>query len=146
MTSRRSEGGRLSSIRAIQAGRAPRPTRVAEQLRQELSAIMLGGMKDPRVRLASVSEVAVSPDLRSARVRVSAVGTDAERRAVVEGLRHAEGFLRAELGHRLENLKTAPRLHFELDESIAYSVRISTMLREMETDEGVARQRTEDAT
>ena len=107
---------------------------------------MLGGMKDPRVRLASVSEVSVSPDLRNARVRVSAVGTDAERRAVVEGLRHAEGFLRAELGHRLENLKTAPRLQFELDESIAYSVRISAMLREMGADEGMGQQPTEDAT
>jgi ribosome-binding factor A len=146
VTHARRESGRLSSIRAIQAGRAPRPTRVAEQLRQEISGIMLSGMKDPRVRLASVSEVVVSADLRSARVRVSAIGSDPERRAVVDGLRHAEGFLRAELGHRLENLKAPPRLHFELDESIAYSVRISSMLRELGADEQAASGTSEDPT
>jgi ribosome-binding factor A len=104
---------------------------VAEQLRQEISRLMLTEMKDPRVRMASISQVKLSPDLRSARVMVSAVGSDEERHAVVEGLRHATGYLRAELGHVLENLKVSPRLNFELDESIAYSVKVSTMLREL---------------
>jgi len=92
---------------------------------------MLTEMKDPRVRMASISQVKLSPDLRSARVMVSAVGSDEERHAVVDGLRHASGYLRAELGHVLENLKVSPRLNFELDESIAYSVKVSSMLREM---------------
>jgi ribosome-binding factor A len=112
-------------------GRPSRPERVAEQLRQEISRIMVTEMKDPRVRLASVSQVKLSPDLRSARVMISAIGTDEERRAVVDGLRHGSGYIRAEIGHLLENLKVAPRLQFELDESIAYSVRVSTMLREL---------------
>jgi ribosome-binding factor A len=92
---------------------------------------MVTEMKDPRVRMASVSQVKLSPDLRSARVMVSAVGTDAERHAVVDAMRHGAGYIRAELGHTLENLKVSPRLHFELDESIAYSVKVSTMLREL---------------
>ncbi len=92
---------------------------------------MLTEMKDPRVRMASISQVKLSPDLRSARVMVSAVGSDEERRAVVDGMKHASGYLRAELGHVLENLKVSPRLNFELDESIAYSVKVSTMLREL---------------
>jgi ribosome-binding factor A len=105
---------------------------VAEQLRQEISRMMVSEMKDPRVRMASVSAVKLSRDLRSARVMVSAIGTDEERRAVVDGLRHAQGYLRAELGHTLENLKVSPKLYFELDESIAYSVKVSTMLRDLE--------------
>ena len=92
---------------------------------------MVTEMKDPRVRMASISQVRLSPDLRSARVMVSAVGTDDERHAVVDGLRHAAGYLRGELGHMLENLKVTPRLQFELDESIAYSVKVSAMLREL---------------
>ena len=96
---------------------------------------MMRDMKDPRVRLASVSEVRLTPDLRQARVRISALGEDGERHAVVAAMQHAEGYLRAQLGTRLENLRTIPRLTFELDESIAYSVRISTMLRELQTDE-----------
>ena len=107
---------------------------MAEQLRQEISRLMVTEMKDPRVRMASVSAVKLSPDLRSARVMVSAIGTDEERRAVVDGLRHAAGYLRAELGSTLENLKVSPRLQFELDESIAYSVKVSTMLRDLERE------------
>jgi ribosome-binding factor A len=114
------------------SSRPPRLERIAEQLRQEPSSLMLTEMKDPRVHLASVSEVRVAPDLRTATVMISAVGDDAERHAVVSAMRHAEGYLRAQLGHRLENLKSAPHLQFQLDESIAYSVRMSTMLRELE--------------
>jgi ribosome-binding factor A len=82
--------------------------------------------------MASISEVRVTRDLKSAQVMVSAVGEERERHAVVTALRHAEGYLRGQLGERLENLKTAPRLRFELDESIAYSVHISSMLRELD--------------
>ena len=89
---------------------------------------MVTEMKDPRVRLASVSRVRIAPDLRSATVMISAVGDEPER--------HAEGYLRAQLGHRLENLKSPPHLTFELDESIAYSVRISGVLRELESEHG----------
>ena len=116
---------------AQQSSRPPRSARVAEQLRQELSQMMLIDMKDPRVRMASISEVKLAGDMKSARVMVSAVGDERERRAVVAALRHAEGYLRGELGDRLENLRTPPKLRFELDESIAYSVHISAMLREL---------------
>lgn len=117
---------------AQHSARPPRAERVAEQLRQEISQLMLTEMKDPRVRMASISAVKVSRDMRSARLMVSAMGEERERHAVVAALRHAEGYLRGRLGERLENLKTAPRLRFELDESIAYSVRISTMLRTLD--------------
>lgn len=93
--------------------------------------MMITGIKDPRVRLASISRVRVSPDLREAWIDVSALGDDAERHGVVDALVHAEGFLRGQLGRRLENLRSIPRLHFELDESISYSVRVSTLLRDL---------------
>jgi ribosome-binding factor A len=116
----------------LRAGaRSPRRERVGEQLREEISSMMLTEIKDPRVRLASISRVRVSPDLREAWLAVSALGDDAERQKVVDALGHAEGFLRAQLGRRLENLRSIPRLHFELDESIAYSVRVSTLLRDL---------------
>ena len=115
--------------------RPPRGDRIAELLRQEISQLMLQEMKDPRVRMASVSSVRMSRDNQSARVMVSATGSDEDRHQVVRALRHAEGYLRAQLGQRLESLKTAPHLQFELDESIAYSVHISEMLRELGTGE-----------
>jgi ribosome-binding factor A len=121
---------------AQHGSRPPRTERVAEQLRQEISQMMLVDMKDPRVRMASISEVRVARDLRSARVLVSAVGDERERHAVVSALRHAEGYLRGQLGERLENLKSPPKLRFELDESIAYSVYISSVLRDLEPPVG----------
>jgi ribosome-binding factor A len=124
--------GRFQPVLGV-SGRPPRPERIAEQLRQEISSLMVTEMKDPRVRLASVSRVRISPDLRTATVMISAVGDEPERHGVVDAMRHAEGYLRAQLGHRLENLKSPPHLIFELDESIAYSVRISSVLRELES-------------
>ena len=124
--------GRFQPVLGV-SGRPPRPERIAEQLRQEISSLMVTEMKDPRVRLASVSRVRISPDLRTATVMISAVGDEPERHGVVDAMRHAEGYLRAQLGHRLENLKSPPHLIFELDELIAYSVRISSVLRELET-------------
>ena len=123
------------------SSRPPRPERIAEQLRQELSSLMLTEMKDPRVHLASVSRVRIAPDLRigggivdgqEGQLIDRVIGLGRQSRAVVDAMRHAEGYLRAQLGHRLENLKSPPHLQFQLDESIAYSVRMSSLLRELE--------------
>ncbi|TMC27967.1 MAG: hypothetical protein E6J32_09685 [Chloroflexi bacterium] len=54
------------------------------------------------------------------------------------GLEHAKGFIRRELGARLSNLRFAPDLHFQLDEGVAYSVRVSQLLREVEQGESNA--------
>jgi ribosome-binding factor A len=113
--------------------RPPRSERVAQQLREEISALMQREMKDPRVRLASVSGVQLSGDLRQARVRISFIGEDADRHKVIEALQHAEGFIRGRLGARLENLHSAPKLRFELDESIAYSVHMSQVMKDLQT-------------
>ncbi len=120
---------------ATRSRKTPRSPRVAELLREEISLLMTREMKDPRIRLASVSAVNVSPDLRQARVMVSAVGDDAARQSVVQALQHAEGFVRGRLNDRLENLRAIPHLRFELDESIAYSIHISEVLRDIAAEE-----------
>lgn len=96
---------------------------------------MIKGIKDPRVRMASISKVDVSKDLHYAQVKISAMGTDEERRAVVSAMRHATGYIRAQLGHTLENLRNIPQLRFDLDESIAYSVHIDSLLSEIQNNE-----------
>ncbi|HYM51678.1 MAG TPA: 30S ribosome-binding factor RbfA [Candidatus Limnocylindrales bacterium] len=108
-----------------------RVERVAAQLREEISAIIMRDLKDPRVEMASISEVKLSPDLRNATIKVSVVGEEGQQRAAIEGLQHARGFIRREIGSRLQNLRFAPELRFELDRGIAYSVRVSQLLREV---------------
>ncbi len=112
-----------------------RVERVAAQLREEISQIIIRDLKDPRIGMATITDVKLSPDLRNATVKVSVVGEDDARAAAIDGLDHAKGFIRRELGSRLSNLRFAPDLRFELDLGVAYSVRVSQLLREVEQGE-----------
>jgi ribosome-binding factor A len=117
-----------------------RVERVAAQLRQEISELIVRDLKDPRIAMASITEVKLSPDLRNATVKVSVIGEPEGRHAAIDGLEHAKGFIRRELGARLSNLRFAPDLHFQLDEGVAYSVRVSQLLKEAQQGESNAGQ------
>jgi ribosome-binding factor A len=107
-----------------------RTDRVSDLLRAELSELLLREVHDPRVKLASVTEVDVSPDLRRAVVKISALGDDKQRQETIEGLRHARGFLRTELARRLR-LRATPELIFELDRGAEHSQQISELLENL---------------
>jgi ribosome-binding factor A len=107
-----------------------RRDRVGDLLRAELADLLLREVHDPRVKLASVTRVEVTPDLRRAVVRISALGDEAQRQETVEGLRHARGFLRTELARRLR-LRTTPELIFELDRGAEHSQQISDLLESL---------------
>ncbi len=107
-----------------------RTDRVSDLLRAELADLLLRDVHDPRVKLASVTEVAVTPDLRRAVVKVSVLGDDRQRQETIEGLRHARGFLRTELAHRLR-LRSSPELVFELDRGAELSQQMSDLLESL---------------
>jgi ribosome-binding factor A len=111
-----------------------RAVQVGAQVREEIMQIIRRDLKDPRIGFVSITEVRMSPDLRSARVRVSVLGGEEEASATLTGLRSATGLIRHVLGRRLQNLKFTPDLRFEIDPSIEYSVRISKTLREILPD------------
>src|SRR5437763_15421565 len=96
-----------------------RVERVAAQLRQEISEIIVRDLKDPRIGMATITEVKLSPGLRNATVKVSVLGEADEGEAAIDGLEHAEGFIRRELGLRLSNLGFAPDLRFQPDEGVS---------------------------
>ena len=107
-----------------------RTDRVSDLLRAELSDLLLREVHDPRVKLASVTEVDVSPDLRRAVVKISALGDEERRQETIAGLRHARGFLRTELARRLR-LRATPELVFELDRGAEHSQQISDLLESL---------------
>jgi ribosome-binding factor A len=107
-----------------------RTDRVSDLLRAELSELLLREVHDPRVRLATVTAVDVSPDLRRAVVKISALGEEQQRLETIAGLRHARGFLRTELAHRLR-LRATPELVFELDRGAEHSQQISDLLESL---------------
>jgi ribosome-binding factor A len=112
-----------------------RTQQVEDLLRTEISQILLRRIHDPRVRLASVSEVDVSPDLKRAVVQVSVIGTDEEREASIEALRHAQGFVRSCLAKDLKRMRSIPELIFQLDRGPEYSQKISDLLEKLHDDE-----------
>ena len=112
-----------------------RTHKVEDVLRTEISQIILRRIQDPRVRMASVSEVDVSPDLRRALVRISIIGTDEEREASIEALRHAQGFIRSCLARDLKRMRSIPELIFELDRGPEYSQKISDLLEKLHDHE-----------
>ena len=108
-------------------GREHHMQRLAEALRDEIGTILEGELADPRIGLATVSEVQLAPDGRSARVFVAVAGDDKQARDTMNGIESAKGFIRHELTERLQ-LRHAPDLHFLLDRSAQYGARIEQLL------------------
>ncbi|HEV8524966.1 MAG TPA: 30S ribosome-binding factor RbfA [Terriglobales bacterium] len=108
-------------------GREHHFERLADALREEIGAILEGELADPRIGLASVSEVQLSPEGRSARVIVIVPGDDQQAEESMKGLMSARNFIRREVGERL-HLRHAPELFFQLDRSEEYQSRIEKLL------------------
>lgn len=107
-----------------------RPDRVADQIREELAGLLTRSVKDPGIGFVTVTQVRVSPDLGTARVYYTCLGSDADRRRCAKALGRAAPFLRRQLGGRLR-LKRLPELHFQFDESIERQDRLERLLHEL---------------
>ena len=103
--------------------------RVNEEIQRELSSL-IRTVKDPRVAdagMVSVTAVEATPDLKYAKIYVSALNKDSSGQ-LLKGLKSAAGYLRRELGQRL-NLRATPELSFVRDDSIDKGAHILDMLR-----------------
>jgi len=111
-------------------------TRINGEVQRELSRIILREIKDPRISgMTSVTDVQVSPDLKTCRVYISVLGDSKSRDDTLAGLRNAEGFIRRELAHTV-NLRNTPEITFIMDQSIEYGVSMSKRIDEIiEADE-----------
>ena len=108
--------------------------RINEEVKKAISDIVRE-MKDPRVSpMTTIMSAEVTNDLKQAKVRVSVYDEDdAVREASVAALNRAAGFIRHELGTKVD-LRALPQLKFTLDNSIEYSVHISQILNELNKD------------
>lgn len=107
-----------------------RTRQVGELLKAELDDIIRTEVKDPRIGFFSITNVEVPPDLRSARVYVSVLGSDEEREGTLEALRTASKFIRFHLKPRLR-MRQIPELDFRDDRSMEYAQEISAALQEV---------------
>ena len=109
-------------------------TEKVQELAREVLGEAITALKDPRIGFATVTAVRISPDLRLARVYVSVLGSEDERKATMEGLHSAAPHLRAELGGQVR-LKYLPELIFELDTGAEEAERLESLLKKIHDEE-----------
>lgn len=110
-----------------------RQEQIQGRLVEEISVMLRRDLRDPRLSRVTVTEAAVSRDLRYAKVYVTVLGPAEEAPAIVDSLQRAAGYLRGEFARRA-HLRFAPELEFRLDEGIDRGARIFELLHSVEED------------
>lgn len=106
-------------------------TRINGEVLKELSNIIRGEIKDPRIHpMTSVVAVEVSPDLKTCKAYISVLGDEQAQKNTIKGLKNAEGFIRSKLAKNI-NLRNTPEITFVPDQSIEYGVNMSRLIDEV---------------
>jgi ribosome-binding factor A len=110
-----------------------RPQRVGEQIRQEISELLLSDVHDPGIGLVTLTRVKVSPDLQLVRVYYTQLGDEKARNDTRRALERATPYLRRQLGSRIR-LRRVPELRFEFDASVENQERIERILLDLQAE------------
>ncbi len=110
-----------------------RVERVAALIRKETSELLINGIRDERVHkgMVSITSVEVAGDLQHCKIYVSIFGDPSDQNAVMEGLEAASGYLRGELGRRLQ-MRRAPEVKFQLDRGLEKGTSVLGLLNQLE--------------
>jgi len=110
-----------------------RSQRIADRIREELSELLIQEVSDPRLAGISITDVTVDRELTCANIYISALEGEARSQEVLEGMRHAQGFLRHSLAQRIE-LRTCPYLRFHWDPTFERAERIEQLLASLHSE------------
>jgi ribosome-binding factor A len=111
-----------------------RADRVADLIKVEISDIILRLVRDPRLKALTITDVKLTDDLRSAKIFFVEMGKDECDPQCLAGLEKATGFIKKELGKRLQ-LRYVPDIRFMFDKSFAYGSRIDKLIAEIHQPE-----------
>ncbi|MDH2910872.1 MAG: 30S ribosome-binding factor RbfA [Candidatus Eremiobacteraeota bacterium] len=109
--------------------KAQRLARIDHEIQRILGILITQELKDPRLGFTTVTRVEVTDDLRFCKVHVSVIGDRHAARQTLDALESAKGFLRGELGHRID-LRYTPELLFEEDRSVERAIELARTMRE----------------
>ena len=104
-----------------------RTQRIGDRIREELSEMLLMEVSDPRLQGISVTDVEVDRELAYASVYISALEGEQRWQEILDGLEHAQGFLRHELSQRID-LRSFPRLRFRWDPTLERAEKIERLI------------------
>ncbi len=104
--------------------------RINSEIQKNLSYIIDNELRDPQIdAIISVCTVEVTPDLDTAHVFISSIGTT-PKEEVLARIKGAGGFIRGSLSKHIKLRKT-PRLEFRLDNSEEYAAKINNILKDI---------------
>jgi len=109
-----------------------RMRRVNEGLRAVV-AEAVSDLHDPRIGFVTITEVRASPDLRTAKVYVSVLGSERKMEATLDGLLSARTLIQERLSHELR-MKRTPVLTFEYDPTVERGVALGKLVDELVND------------
>ncbi len=116
--------------------------RIREQIKVKCARVIMEDLNDPRAGFITVQNVELSKDLRHAKVYVSVLGEEAERRRVMRMLKDATGFIQRAVAGSLRT-RVTPALNFVLDTSIDKSFKVAAILDEIKKEKGSPLERSE---
>ena len=122
-----------------------RTQRVGDHLQQEVARLVQLELRDPRLKLVSITGVDVSRDLAHAKVFFTQLGIDdtAEGAKSAEVLNRAAGFIRSEIA-RGSTMRTVPKLHFRFDESVGRGRDMEALLKSVKSADSAAAEHSDD--
>ena len=117
-----------------------RPERVQEAIRQEISMIVMGQIKDPRIGFITITKVDLTKDLRYARIYFSVLGKNADKNKALKGLNSAKGYIKGLIAEKIK-LRYMPEISFVIDNTLEHTQHIYEILNKIskpkeEADDG----------
>jgi len=111
-------------------GASQRLMRINDEILRECANIIRQDIKDPRIStMVTVTKADTTNDLSYAKIFVSIMGDDEQKKEVLEGLTAAAGFIRRGIAERI-NLRATPELKFLIDDSLEYSLKMAKLIKE----------------
>lgn len=108
--------------------------RIADRIREVLSEMLIKEISDPRLEQVTITDVTVDRELAYANIFVSCIEGSVRSKDILDGLKHASGFLRRELANRID-LRAFPRLRFHWDPTPENADHIEKLLFSLKKDE-----------
>lgn len=110
-----------------------RSDRLGEVIKEEISLVLLDGIKDPKIGFVTITRVRMSDDLKNARVYYTVFGGEKEKKNCQKGLDRAKGYIKRVLGSKLR-IKYIPSLIFMFDDSLEYGNYIESLINDIKSE------------
>lgn len=121
----------------VQERSSHRPARFAQRVKEELSQMIPGQLRDPRldgIGFLTITTVTVTPDLKHGTVMFALMGEEKRSDDIEGALNAAANYLRKELMRKLDT-KITPQLVFKYDKGFTNTMEIDSLLKTIKKDE-----------